>query len=496
MSALRRAGIQAVVIKGLPLAYLGYGDILSRHAGGIDLLVGPDQVLVAAQIFDQLGLELRSWPNGPPVERIRTALGHAAALPALHEVRFTGDGTTVGLQWRLFEDDRLCPSPAPCQLQHPQYVRLGGTVLPVLPLPLLWHLIAVQGTLHAWRRLKWIADVPALIGRHPELIAPGQPIDPSVITALRVAERVLGPFLPVDSSLAASGSVVGAGRVPHRMALGVTLLERRALRRLADDVQDAVPAARVHATQLHDAQLHDAQVHDAQVHDPTVWDPTAWDRQDQREIDTSGGLVLARLALRTGAAYRWAELRLLLLHVGQQRLVADPGPLTLVLGPARYLVRRTGERLGRLGNRAGAGWLHAETVVELGRTCVQLRLLPQHRVVRLLGSLAPLAGPVSPEQARTAATVGRVVTRTARRLPWHPTCVQQGLAAARILRRRRIPGRLYLGVADPATRSAQAWLTVGDEVVLEARGADRLTALAGSTPPARWSGRSGGAGTG
>ena len=480
VSALRRSGIQAVVIKGLPLAYLGYGDILSRHAGDVDLLVSPDQVVDAVEMLDHLGLALRSWSNGPPVDRVRAALANAGKLPALHEVRFVGDGITVDLHWRLFEDDRLCPLLDPADLRHPEYVRLGGTVLPVLPLPLLWHLVAVQGTMHSWRRLKWIADVPALVGRHPELVAPGQPIDPSGITALRVAERVLGPFLPAGADPAQSGFGSGsAGRTTrpagtsraarHTAALGVALLERRALRQLADDGRLGARAVGGHRWS----------------HDPAGQPATTWERWERQELGPPAGRMLARLALRSESGYRWAEVRRLLLHAGRQRLVADPGPFTLAAGPFRFLGRRVGEAGRRGVHRTAQAWLQAETLAELTRTCVELRILPQRRVVRLLGGMTPLPGAVSADQARAAAAVGRVVSRMARRLPWHPTCVQQAFAAARMLRRRRIPGRLYLGVPDPATRAAQAWLTGGDEVVLEVRGADRLTAVVAAARSAR-----------
>lgn len=140
----------------------------------------------------------------------------------------------------------------------------------------------------------------------------------------------------------------------------------------------------------------------------------------------------------------------------------------------------------------------AEAAVVLAVVVLLLALLPFRLAIRLvgLGAVMPsgavpggavpggaaadgaaAAGECPPPTADgTAAAVGRAVTAAARRLPWHPLCLEQALAAALMLRRRGVPSRLCLGVAVAGTKGsaggvsgggfrAHAWLTVADGTV-------------------------------
>ncbi|HVQ91228.1 MAG TPA: lasso peptide biosynthesis B2 protein [Mycobacteriales bacterium] len=177
LGGLRAAGIDVLVLKGLPLAQAGYGDPAVRDPGDIDLLVPPGQVAATAELLIGLGLEVASWPNGPAPTLIRPALAWAAELPALSEISFTGAGTRIDLHWRLFENRALFPV-RPAWLTRPALVQVGPVSVPVLPPDQLWPYLAVHGTKHAWRRLKWLADVPALAGWRPVGPTAGAPAGP------------------------------------------------------------------------------------------------------------------------------------------------------------------------------------------------------------------------------------------------------------------------------------------------------------------------------
>lgn len=119
--------------------------------------------------------------------------------------------------------------------------------------------------------------------------------------------------------------------------------------------------------------------------------------------------------------------------------------------------------------------MRVEAAVELLRASVELRL--RRDSVSLLGELdADPPAPVDPDRLREAKRVGYVIGAGAARLPWHPNCLPQALAAHRMLRRRGIPSRLHLGVA--AGREAHAWVTVGDRAVIGAAGRERFVPLA------------------
>jgi hypothetical protein len=133
--------------------------------------------------------------------------------------------------------------------------------------------------------------------------------------------------------------------------------------------------------------------------------------------------------------------------------------------------RVTGDVRGRL-------LLGLEAAAQLTRASLELRLRPSERTARLLGT--PGDGPdsrVEPAEGREAERVGRAVAFVAARLPWHPACLPQALAARRMLGRRRIACRLRLGVSDPAA-TAHAWVTVEDVPVIGRAGLERLVPLA------------------
>lgn len=121
-----------------------------------------------------------------------------------------------------------------------------------------------------------------------------------------------------------------------------------------------------------------------------------------------------------------------------------------------------------------------EAAAELTRASVEIRLTPSRRTVGLLGALQSpeREPPVAVSQRETAARVGLTVARVAARLPWRPTCLRQALAVQRMLRRRRIPCRLHLGVTSATAGQAHAWVTVGGEPIVGRPGVERFVPLA------------------
>lgn len=121
-----------------------------------------------------------------------------------------------------------------------------------------------------------------------------------------------------------------------------------------------------------------------------------------------------------------------------------------------------------------------EAAFELVRATAGLRLRDRRRTVALLGTARDddRDDPVGPKQASEAALIGRAVTRVSNRLPGRPTCLPQALATQRMLRRRRIPNRLHLGVANRGDPTAHAWVTVEGRPVVGEGGIEGLAPLA------------------
>lgn len=117
-------------------------------------------------------------------------------------------------------------------------------------------------------------------------------------------------------------------------------------------------------------------------------------------------------------------------------------------------------RFRRLGRERQS--LLIEAAYELTLASASVALLPFRRSI-LRGS-APLPSGRRPSAA--VATVVWAVEAAARRLPWRTVCIEQGLAAQRMLRRRGIDARLHYGARNDHSASrleAHVWVTV-DEI--------------------------------
>ncbi len=67
-----------------------------------------------------------------------------------------------------------------------------------------------------------------------------------------------------------------------------------------------------------------------------------------------------------------------------------------------------------------------------------------------------------------------------RRAPWRCKCLEQGIAAKMMLRARRIPNTLYMGVArreGAAAVEAHAWLRAGTMIVTGGEGHEQFTVV-------------------
>ncbi len=117
--------------------------------------------------------------------------------------------------------------------------------------------------------------------------------------------------------------------------------------------------------------------------------------------------------------------------------------------------------------------LALEAVGELARARL-ITLLPARIYTRDFGTMNDASGAVAvAECPEAAAEIGRMVETVARAMPFRALCLQQAVAARRMLRRRGVQATVYLGVncasagrkgAGQGT-AAHAWVEVGSRVV-------------------------------
>jgi len=89
--------------------------------------------------------------------------------------------------------------------------------------------------------------------------------------------------------------------------------------------------------------------------------------------------------------------------------------------------------------------------------------------------------PLAPADLKLARMIGGAVVSASNYTPWESACLPQAAAAKWMLKRRRIPGTVYLGVMKdedrPETLAAHAWVRCGGIVLTGAPVNSRYTVI-------------------
>lgn len=152
------AGIGIIFIKGIPLSLLAYGNLSMKKSWDIDMAVPPEKVSQAAALLSEAGYRR----TVPTAELPDSRFGIWMDLCKESIWRHENSGIVVEMHAGLVDNPMLLPG---IDARSPQQqVEIGGGVsLPTLRKDELFSYVCVHGSTHAWSRLKWIADVAALI---------------------------------------------------------------------------------------------------------------------------------------------------------------------------------------------------------------------------------------------------------------------------------------------------------------------------------------------
>jgi len=215
------AGIPSLVLKGIAVAQLAYGSLGTKQTMDLDLLVPQQHAEAAWQILEREGF----MPASPT--KHFTAMQRRALIRYGKDVELARSGLRfrVDLQWRAAYNPTLlrgidAHSPA-------QDVAVGdGLNVRTLARDDLFAYLCVHGAQHAWSRLKWLADLNALIAanaadverlyRHAQRIGAGL----CAGQALLLCQWLLALNLP--AGLAAE--LAGDKRVNKLTALALTAM--------------------------------------------------------------------------------------------------------------------------------------------------------------------------------------------------------------------------------------------------------------------------------
>lgn len=155
---LETAGLPHLFVKGVTLDRLAYGALGLKKARDIDLVISPAAVETVCILLAQSGYD-RIVP-GPEVSAERFPIWLRLCKETAW--RHSGSGIVLELHTALVDNPGLLPG---VSAESPrQWVDIKpGAQLPTLADDELFAYLCVHGATHCWSRLKWIADVAALL---------------------------------------------------------------------------------------------------------------------------------------------------------------------------------------------------------------------------------------------------------------------------------------------------------------------------------------------
>lgn len=158
-AAFERAGLASIFLKGSTLALIAYGDLGLKQSWDIDLLIRPRDLLAATMLITSLGYEI-VFPTGMDDSQLE----RFARFGKECVFRHAASSISLELHWRLADNPALVPQ---IGIESPlQSVQIGGRAIPTLDDEHLFAYLCAHGTTHGWARMKWLADVAALLNRY------------------------------------------------------------------------------------------------------------------------------------------------------------------------------------------------------------------------------------------------------------------------------------------------------------------------------------------
>ena len=156
--SLAAAGIDAVFVKGSTLAMQAHHTLTLKTSWDVDVLVARGRLDAACETLTALGYRLSILGGITDPLHIRRYLAAHKESEWYHDER----GTVVELHTEL-GDNRAAITTIGLDSPRMPVELMPGTSLPTLaPAPLLAYLV-FHGAKHLWARLKWLADVAALL---------------------------------------------------------------------------------------------------------------------------------------------------------------------------------------------------------------------------------------------------------------------------------------------------------------------------------------------
>jgi hypothetical protein len=413
--------IEVRIFKGIPLSVIAFQDPTLRDLGDIDLLVKEEDLfrageILRAQDYQRFEPRARLTPR-----RLRSYIAHQKDFSYEHPTA----GVVIDLHWRLFRNQFL-PANAGLTEVGVDWVMLDSEPIPTLPVSQLLLYLCIHGALDGWLRLKWLADIAALLGSMTaeQLAATAQAAAqqaalPQLSAAVFLCQEMLGE----DGSFPMPAGCLE--RSDRRVARIVEFGKRLMISNQYRPVREQISSTQWF---LNEFRLHSSWNYRLDLVQRSLFRPRVW-----RKIDLPDFLF----------------------------------PLYAVLSPLEWFH----DRLQKLAKswRSPADLLLA---VEAGCMLIFFRIalsfLPVQKLTAWMSRPNSVQVAVSPGMA--AEILRRIewsIDAVVRHAPLTFVCFPQCLAAYFMLRRRHIASKLFYGVTRDADHlKAHTWVKVGDRTVV------------------------------
>jgi Uncharacterised nucleotidyltransferase len=157
------AHLPVVFVKGSSLAALAFGNIGVSGGEDIDLLVPEETLPAATALISSAGYRRFDPPPDISDAQLLQVMPLRKDLPFVHQA----SGLRIELHWRLFLNPHAMAETS--LIAESRVVPVAGTKgLRTLGQDDLFAYLCMHGALHWWNRLKWLADVNALLATTPD----------------------------------------------------------------------------------------------------------------------------------------------------------------------------------------------------------------------------------------------------------------------------------------------------------------------------------------
>lgn len=159
--AFKEQGVEAIALKGAPLALSAYQDLGLREFDDLDLVVPKVRLADAHAVLQSVGFR--------PLSRSREEFQSSHFDEPYHAYVKDNRPLPVDLQWVMAHQHFMFRLDRPEFWQRRVPMTLANKTVQVLEPEDLLIVLCVHGSKHAWEQLKWVCDVAELLRSHPSL---------------------------------------------------------------------------------------------------------------------------------------------------------------------------------------------------------------------------------------------------------------------------------------------------------------------------------------